>query len=175
MESVHLVVIFFVFTILSSLFFVTAQDINSSNITNQINKSTNLKSTNNTTLEKDSVSILIKSPSDVDLGTRIPDGSEKAYINAVSLDLSADVDSDLSVKCDGDLSATDNPSNTISLNYFEYDGFDNASLSKRPFTTSYSHVKSWQGNITVPINLYLTVPIGTKPGTYSTTIYYLVS
>lgn len=174
MNSGHFIVIFILLVFISSLFFVTAQEVNTSNNSNLTNQTKTMAGLDNPSAQKNSVSILIKTPN-VDLGTRIPDGSEKAYPNAVSLDLSSDADSDLSVMCDGNLTSADNTSNTISLNNFKYDGFNNASLSKRAFTTTYSHVKSWNGNITVPVNLYLIVPFGTQPGTYSSTIYYMVS
>jgi hypothetical protein len=174
MESGHLLTIFILIAILSSLYFVSAE--NSSNSSNQTNGTVNITNiSKNISQQNTSVSILIKSPSSIDLGTRIPDGSEKSYDDIGSIDLSADNVSELSIKCDGDFVDAENSSNTIALNNFEYDGFGNSSLSKTPFTTSFQSVRSWQGNITVPVNFYLTVPVGTRPGSYSTTIYYQVS
>ncbi|MBP2046795.1 hypothetical protein [Methanobacterium aggregans] len=106
----------------------------------------------------------------------------------------------LYVKSAGDLdSGTDN----IPINNLKYDGFGSSSLQKTSFNTNYNLVTYWNtqsfryhntysnrvyyvasdydiyGNtiylspITTSANYYLTVPFGTSPGTYQTTIEYI--
>ncbi len=175
MESKYFLFVVIVFMIFSCSFIVSAQELNTSNSTNLTNQTKPLAQSADESDQNDTVSILIKTPSNIDLGNRIPNGEKKAYPGAASLELSSNEEADLMVMCQGELTATDNPSNTISLENFEYDGFGNASLSPKAFTTTYTHVRSWNGTVTVPVNLYLTIPIGTKPGTYQTTICYMVS
>jgi hypothetical protein len=175
MESKYFLLTIILLTIFSCSFIVSAQELNTSNSSNITNVSKPVAQSSNGSDQNDTVSILIKTPSNIDLGSRISNGEKKAYPDSASLELSSNKESDLMVMCQGDLTATDNSSNTISLDNLEYDGFGNSSLSHKAFTTTYTHVRSWNGTITVPVNLYLTVPIGTKPGTYQTTIYYVVS
>jgi hypothetical protein len=175
MGSKYFLVTIILFTIFSCSFIVSAQELNTSNSSNITDVTKPLTQSANESDQNGTVSILIKTPSNIDLGSRIPNGEKKAYPDAASLELSSDKEADLMVMCPGDLTATNNSSNIISLDNLEYDGFGNTSLSHKAFTTTYTHVRSWNGTITVPVNLYLTVPIGTKPGTYQTTIYYVVS
>ena len=67
-------------------------------------------------------------------------------------------------------------SNTIALTNFLYSG--GSVSTPTAFTTNYSKMynnwaKAPQGSSnSAPINLYLTVPFGTAPGSYSTTVYF---
>ncbi len=81
---------------------------------------------------------------------------------------------DLYVRAAGDLT---NGSNTISLDLLKYADYG-ASVSKTSFTTEYVRVllgwdpPSQSGRVTVPVDLFLTVPFATPPGVYTTTIYH---
>jgi len=81
---------------------------------------------------------------------------------------------DLYVKALGDLA---NGTNTISLSNLKYGDYG-ASVSKTSFTTAYAKVlEGWGppaplGSLTVPVDLYLTVPLAARPGLYTTTIFH---
>ena len=123
----------------------------------------------------------------LNLGERIADDSEWPYLAQTSVTVSGseylsstDI-LDLYVRS-GDFG---DGSNSIALKNFKYDGFSSSSLSKTTFTTTDTLVRSWNLQTgpfglywsvsdTVPANYYLTVPWGTSPGTYRTTVYYTV-
>jgi hypothetical protein len=123
----------------------------------------------------------------LNLGERIADDSEWPYLAQTSVTVSGseylsstDI-LNLYVRS-GDFS---DGSNSIALKNFKYDGFSSSSLSKTTFTTTDTLVRSWDlqsgpfglywsVSDIVPANYYLTVPWGTTPGTYRTTVYYTV-
>jgi hypothetical protein len=115
------------------------------------------------------------SPNSVNLGTLNPDNTETSFPSVTTISITSWGSTDLYVRASGNLISTTNPSNTISLSNFQYDGFKNSGLTKRSFTTSDVLVKSWDAffiSDTVPVNYYLRIPTGTEPGTYTVTIYY---
>lgn len=158
-----------------SLINVFADDPNPLKDNNSLNNSTNIS-------EKSDVqplAIIIwsfsVSPTSVNLGNLPADNSERSFPGRTNISVSALGSTDLYVRASGDFISTSNSSNTIALSNFQYDGFKNTGLTKRPFTTNDVLVKTWTGffvSDTVPVNYYLRVPIGTEPGTYTVTIYY---
>lgn len=87
---------------------------------------------------------------------------------------SSNVEIDLYVRASGNLA---NGTNNITLSNLKYADYD-AGVAKTAFTTSYVLVKEeWAvpnigGELVIPVDLYLTVPFATPPGTYVTTIYH---
>ncbi|MGB4362636.1 MAG: hypothetical protein WBI71_02115 [Methanothermobacter tenebrarum] len=98
-----------------------------------------------------------------------PGGDDGEQVHSYS-----NVPIDLYVRANGDLT---NDSNTISLDLLKYANYG-ASVPKTSFTTEYVMVlESWgppsQGEqLTVPVDLYLTVPFATPPRVYTTIIYH---
>ena len=145
---------------------------NTGNETNQAEENPNLS----VKAEPQPLAIIIFSfsatPNTLNLGTVQADNSETSFLGRTSISVTALGTTDLYVRASGNLvSSTDN----IALSNFQYDGFNNATLTKRPFTTTDTRVRRWTGifiSDTVPVNYYLRVPTGTDPGTYSVTVYY---
>ena len=102
------------------------------------------------------------------------DNIQRSFPSSVNVTVFGTGTGNLYVRAGGDFSQTGNATNTISLANFKYDGFGNTGLPVTPLTTTNSLVNTF--NIiyysTVPVNYYLTVPCGTSPGTYNTTIIY---
>ncbi|MBE2899303.1 hypothetical protein DNK57_00435 [Methanothermobacter thermautotrophicus] len=113
-------------------------------------------------------------PSTISLGTVYPDGIERSYPNAVTVTVTylfAFGDT-LSVRGSGDLVNTADSSLRIPLYNLK---FSTPSLSKRSFTTSDQTIMTYSGLIgskSVTMDLYITVPPYTDPGTYQTTLIY---
>lgn len=178
-----------VFIIGLGTFFGSVGTSSSANDTNITNNSSN--STNNTTKPiqlaasgiSPQVSISVTSP--VDLGTKLPDGLETSYSSIVQVNATgsewltaADDHLNLYVRSSGDFS---NGSYTIPINNLKYNGFSNSTLAKTSFTTTNALVRSWalEGSwlyrsvdVSVTGNYYMTVPLGTTGGVYTTNIYY---
>ncbi|MGB9845204.1 hypothetical protein [Methanothermobacter tenebrarum] len=82
---------------------------------------------------------------------------------------------DLYVRAAGDLTKG---ADKIALDNLKYDGYANDTLQKTAFDTTYALVKAGWGppsqgaHLTVPVDLFLTVPFATPPGVYTTTIYH---
>ncbi len=120
------------------------------------------------------------SPSTVNLGTLIPDGTQHDYPRIASVHvtgLNIFTYTRLYVRASGAFVNTADPSSTIPLSNFEYDNPDTG--SETPFTTSNVEIGRW-GIIgfvdeTVSMNYHLTVPTFTTNGTYTTTIIYSVT
>ncbi len=116
--------------------------------------------------------------SSIDLGNLSFNGLENSWQGGVSglqLRSLSNVNIDLYIKASGNLTDTDTGA-TIPLSNLYSAGYDN-SKAKAPVTTNYKKViNGWarpsDENKFIPVDLYLTVPLGTKPGTYITTIYY---
>lgn len=180
-------ILFIVVIIGSGLFFGSINTSNSANDTNITNNSSN--KTNNTTSGVTPLasgifpSVSLTVTSNVNLGVRIPDGLESSYPSVSQVDVSGwelfpgGDDLNLYVRASGNFISG---SNNIPLSNFKYDGFSNSGLAKTSFTTTNTLVKSWPmgsgivGSVsdTVYGNYYLTVPMGTTGGTYTTTVYY---
>lgn len=150
---------------------------------NTTNNTTNLSLNNSTNITVEPMSSrasVTVSPSTVNLGTLMPDGTEHSYtgISTVSItDYGLIFNTNLYVRASGAFVNTADPSSTIPLSNFKYDNPDTG--SKTSFTTSNTLVKSWTSFLylsdTVRMNYYLTIPIFTGNGTYTTTITYSVA
>ncbi len=120
------------------------------------------------------------SPSTVNLGTLMPDGTQHDYPGRASVHVTGFnlfTYTNLYVRASGAFVNTADPSSTIPLSNFEYDNPDTG--SEIPFTTSDVLVDRW-GVIgfvdeTVSMNYHLTIPTFTTNGTYTTTITYSVT
>jgi hypothetical protein len=175
---------------------------NTTNSTNTTSKTSSLVTLAAAAPSSSSYTSLTVTPSSVDLGSVLADNSETFYPSQTTIEVCAgDFVSfnrlNLYVKSAGDL---DSGSDTIPINNLKYDGFGSSSLQKTSFYTNYNLVTYWNaqnfkyrnyrvyyvasdydiyGNtiylspITTAANYYLTVPFGTSPGTYQTTIEYI--
>lgn len=181
-----ILIVFIVLIVSLGAFFgsvATSSSANETNITNNSSKINNNSSsiTPMSTGWDPQVSISV-SPS-INLGNRIADGLESSHlsvtqVNATGSDFNIQRETlNLYVRATGDLS---DGTYTIPLNNLKYDGFSNSSLPKTSFTTTNARIQSWplEGFLWVSVsksvygNYYLTVPMGTASGTYSTTIIY---
>lgn len=115
--------------------------------------------------------------STIDLGSLPADNMERSWDGGSSgeeVHTYSNVYIDLYVRASGDLQ---NGSNSIPLDNLKYADYG-AGVSKSAFDTVYALVKedwgipSQSGSLTVPVDLYLTVPFATLPGLYTTTIYH---
>lgn len=146
---------------------------------------------NNTTLN-DSSNISVEpmsanagvtvTPSTVNLGNVIPDGTEHSFPNVATVTVTDNRNrrytTNLNVMASGNFVNTQTPSNIIPLANFKYENPYTA--TKTPFTTTSTLIDTWttnRGNLrqTVNMNCYLTVPMYTSSGTYRVTITYRVS
>lgn len=182
MFLILLTVSILIFSTFFSLGSVSSVNSTDQNITNQTNVSMATQAQANGISPQVSISL---TPTTLDLGTRIADGLDYSYLNRTQINVTGsdwdilvvNENLNLYVRSEGPFV---NGSNNILLNNFRYDGFSNSSLPKTAFTTSNSKVKSWHlygflydsVSDTVYSNYYLTVPLGTSPGTYTTTVYY---
>lgn len=180
---------FFILLIVSiiifGIFFPSLDTVSSVNDTPQINSTNVTNGTHssfllNNPLQPDQLAVvtILITPQTVNLGDRTANNREFSYmdqtqVSVTALDLSLTDNVNLYVKA----SAFTSGSTTIDLSNFKYDGFSNSSLPKTQFTGTDAKVKTWDYTLisqTVPVNFYLTVPFGTTPGTYTTTISYTV-
>lgn len=81
---------------------------------------------------------------------------------------------DLYVRAEGDLQG---PEGTIPLENFKYANYGSG-VPKTPFREEYALVKKhWKveslEDAIIPVDLYLDIPFGTPPGTYSVKIYHI--
>lgn len=113
----------------------------------------------------------------IDLGNLPADNVEKEWQGgntAEEVHSYSNVAIDLYVRASGNLT---NGTNNITISNLKYADYG-ASVSKTSFTTTYVQVLgNWGppehlGSLTVPVDLYLTVPLGAVPGLYTTTIYH---
>jgi hypothetical protein len=172
--------VFAVIFVIASIFSVYADSSNSSNLTNSTN-TTNI--TRNLTpdaiIQPMSLSTSISvTPPTADFGTLDADGAEHTLTNAAVVQVNASNfifggDGTLSVRATGDFTSG---TNSISLSNFAYECQGN--VTKTTFTTTNSPIDDYSppfiGTIrnTYYMKYYLTVPVNTAPGTYSTTIIY---
>jgi len=112
----------------------------------------------------------------INLGSRVPDGSQTPFpggSDGEQLFTYSSVKIDVYTKASGPLTSG---SNSIALTNFRYMG--GSVTTATVFTPNYSKIvdnwqKAPQGSFRVePITLYLTVPLGTNPGSYQTTVYF---
>ncbi len=147
------------------------------------NNSSNLSLNNSTNRSVQPMSArasVTVSPSTVNLGTLMPDGTEHSYpgVTTVSVtDWGFIFDTNLYVRASGAFVNTADPSSTIPLSNFKYDNPDTG--SKTSFTTSSTLIRTWTSflilNDDVSLNYYLTIPTFTTNGSYTTTITYSVA
>ena len=114
--------------------------------------------------------------STINLGSLTADGLQKTYNGGKSgeqLFTFSNMAVDVYTRASGPLSSG---TDTITLTNFRYRG--GSVGTARAFTTRYYKLyNNWaKAPVTGPrvasINLYLTVPVGTSPGNYSTTVYF---
>jgi hypothetical protein len=113
--------------------------------------------------------------STINLGSLEADGFQKSWnggINGEQIFSYSNVKIDVYTRASGDLTSGNS---SIPLNKFLFTGGDISTPT--PFATNYTQIiDDWskaQGNPnTAPITLYLTVPYGTEPGKYNTTVYF---
>lgn len=150
---------------------------------NNTTTNTSLNNTTNLSVQPMSANAAVTvSPSTVNLGTLMPDGTQHSYPGITTVrvtDSGLLYRTTLSVKASGAFVNTRDPSSTISLSNFMYD--NPQSGAKTAFTTGTVQIDQWTGWIfgpvdeTVSMNYYLTIPTFTTNGTYTTTITYSVS
>ncbi len=171
-------VLFFISLITFSGMNVFAEDLassnhmNDTNITNTTN-GTNTTVTSNAIVQPMTATGLTVTPTSINLGVWPSDGIEHTYTSVTNVTVTAwGLTGNLTVRASGDfISGT----NRIPLNNFKYDcpGYIN---SKTSFTTVDSIIDDYTYLIyyhtTYTMDYYLTIPIGTTPGTYSTNITY---
>lgn len=148
------------------------------------NNTTNVSLNNSTNRSVEPMSArasVTVSPSTVNLGTLMPDGTEHSYpgITTVTVtDYGLIFDTNLYVRANGAFVNTADPTSIIPLSNFQYDNPN--TRSKTSFTTSTTRIKLWEDSFiylrdTVSMNYYLTIPTYTRNGTYTTTIIYSVA
>lgn len=183
-----ILIVFIVLIVSLGTFFGSMATSSSANDTNITNNSSNKTNDSVEIMPMASglapeVSISVSSP--INLGTEIPDGLENSYPSITQVNASAsewltaaDDRLNLYVRASGNFLSG---SETIPLVNFKYNGYGNSSLPKTSFTTTNVRVQSWplggswlfrSVSRTVYGNYYLTIPMGTPEGTYTTTIYY---
>lgn len=179
-------VLFFISLITFSTISVFAEDLNNSNQTNVTNStnSTNKTVTKNAIVQPMSVLISLDvSPDTINFGGLPADGREYPYSGVTTVDVSAteilwDTGS-LTVKANDFTRGTDT-TRTILVNNLKYDCSGDVSLNKRSFTKNDVTIDTYPGALwrtyqgTYNLHYYLTVPVGTDPGNYNTTIFYTV-
>lgn len=183
-----ILIVFIVFIVSLGAFFGSVATSSSANETNITNNSSNKTNDSVVIMPMASgfspqVSLSVSSP--INLGTEIPDGLENSYPSITQVNASAsewfttaDDRLNLYVRASGNFI---NGNETIPLANFKYDGYGNSTLPKTSFTTNNVRVQSWplggswifrSVSRTVYGNYYLTIPMGSAEGTYTTTIYY---
>ena len=160
-----------------SMLSVSADNSNSSNITENSTNSTNV--TKNAGIQPMSLGTSISvTPQTADFGTLNADGAEHTLTNAAVVQVNASNfifggDGTLSIRATGDfISGT----SSIPLSNFAYECPGN--VTKTIFTTTNSPIDDYSPPIigtvrnTYYLKYYLTIPVNTVPGTYSTTNIY---
>ena len=186
----ELLKIFFVLFFISLMTFSTinvfAEDSNSSNLINDTS-STNSTNSTNTTVTKNaivqpmSVSTSISvTPSSINFGSLPADGLENNYSGVTTVEVTAFQflsSGNLTVKANDFTRGTDT-SRTILVSNLKYDCSGDAAITKRSFTNNEALVDTYSWAIlkeydcTYTLHYYLTIPVGTTPGNYNTTIVY---
>ena len=168
----------FIIASIFSVCAVSSNSLNSSNVTNSTNSTNVTKSvTNNAVIQPMSVFISLDvSPTAVTVTNLMADGTERSIGTTTAHVQSWLGSGNLYVSSSGDfISSTDN----IPLSNFKFECTNsNPVVNKRSFTTSDYSISRYSSGLLTPydytynINYYLTVPVGTAPGTYTTTITY---
>lgn len=129
----------------------------------------NMSTTGNITVQPLSVSSVTVTPSVLDLGTVPPDGIERSYLNAVTVEVEHRGAGYLYVKASGDIIS--DSGTTIPINNLK---FSTPDVPKTSFTKSDQSILRYigSGTDTVLMSFYITVPLYTDPGTYSVAIIY---
>lgn len=119
--------------------------------------------------------------SNINLGTVMADGTVHYWAGgSTGLEVrrippQPNMPANLYVRASGDFS--DGYGNTIPLSNFRYSDYGGSVISPRSFETTNRLVRAnWRrGHLEfLPVDLYLTVPIGTEPGNYTVTIYHII-
>ena len=176
--------LFFICLITFSTINVFAADTVISNQTNSTNSTNTTKIvTKNAVVQPMSLSVSVSvTPESVDFGNLTANGGENTYANAAIVQVRAfnfifGGGGTLSVRADSAFTMINDNSKTIALNNFKYD-CPTVSLGKTAFTTTDSEIAQYSppfiGTVrkTYYLNYYLTIPYGTDPGNYTTTVYY---
>jgi len=117
--------------------------------------------------------------STINLGSLPADGLQATFNGGASgeqIFTYSNVAIDVYTKASGDF-AGGIPADTITINNFLW---SNGTSTPAAFTTGYTGAKVLNniakapksGSTAYPVNLYLTVPVGTNSGSYSTTVYF---
>jgi hypothetical protein len=147
--------------------------INNTNDTNNTNEIV----TDNAVIQPMSISVsLTVTPTTINLGNLAADGQEHIYTGATTARVEAiGLSGYLYVRATGDFTRGTDTSRTISLNNFKYD-CPEVSVGKTQFMTTDQTIHRYTYFLgydhTYDMNYYLTIPTGTDPGTYNTTIIY---
>lgn len=178
-NTTHLVI--FIFILFFSTFLVsaenptsiynnTANDTNSSNMTKQAISAAPLAA-------EDKVGIEVYwngvNDSDINLRTLIANGSTYTYPDCETIVNTGKNPTDVYVRATGNFS--DGYGNIIDINNFKYSDYGNRINTPTPFTNNYVKViDNWKNSDiqSVYVDLYLTLPPSTEPGTYTVTIYH---
>lgn len=154
---------------------VSINAVNSQDPVNQTNNTTNVTNTSTEIGVQPLAAISISiNPTSLNLGTVLADNIERSFVSSTNVTVFGTGTGNLYVRAGADFTQTGNATNIISLANFKYNGFGNAGLPKTSLTTTNALVNTFNTIYysTVPVNYYLTVPCGTSPGTYNTTIIY---
>lgn len=172
------------FTLVISLFTVSADDSKTNAIDNLNNDTNSTNSTNNTKsnasvkapIQPMSVTVTVTAnPTSLNFGAVNADGLEHTFTGATTVRVQAlGLSGDLYVRASGDFINSANASQKIPLTNFKYDcpGY----AAKKPFTTNNELIHHYTYfliyDTTYTMNYYLTIPTYTDPGVYSTTVIY---
>lgn len=186
----ELLKIFFVLFFISLLTFSTigvfAEDSNSSNLINDTN-STNSTNSTNTTVTKNAVvqpmsisTSITVTPSSVNFGSLPADGLEYTYAGVTTVQVSATglwilTPGNVTVRAGNDFTRGTDTSRIISLNNFKYDCSGDSVVAKTSFTKDDVAIDQFypiSNQYAYTLHYYLTIPKGTDPGVYNTTITY---
>lgn len=174
--------LFFICLITFSTINVFAADTVILNQTNSTNSTNTTKTiTKNAVVQPMVATGITVTPTTINLGTLPADGKEYTFTSAANVTVTAWAllvdDGNVTVRASGNFVNSADTSKTIPLTNFKYgcQGY----VDKTSFTTSDSLVANYDvilySRITYHMDYYLTIPTGTDPGTYTTTIYYMAT
>ncbi|OEC87099.1 MULTISPECIES: hypothetical protein [Methanobacterium] len=172
--------VFSIIFIVASIFSVYADSSNSSNSTNTTNTTNVTRNlTGNAVVQPMSIWVSVsETPTTINFGSLNADGTEHTYTSATNVTVSAiGLSASLYTSVGGNFVSS---SDTIPVSNFKYSCSDaSPAISKTSFTTTPTLVDTFSyflvNTKTYRMNYYLTVPVNTQPGTYSTTVIYTAS
>lgn len=174
-EGYNIFLVILILTVITiSILSVSADDLNSSNVTTN---STNVtKNVTSKAIQPMSIWVSVNvNPSTIDFGNLAADGTTHSYTSATNVTVGAiGTTASLYVNASGDFK---NGTNTIPLSNFAYGCPDSDPvITQNQFATTNTLIDSFSYFIisskTYHMNYFLTIPVNTNSGNYSTTITY---